>query len=86
MLVSTVIKYHWLLSESGLLKSEPTHRHHMWSRIQQAWATATKMRWDLKHKWVDLYAVVWHKLGELQKVPLGPGSVLSSGSHPWSRQ
>lgn len=34
--MSTVLKHHRLLSESGLLKAEPTHRHHMWSRILQA--------------------------------------------------
>lgn len=35
MLVSIVIKHHRLLSESGLLKAEPTHRYHMWSQILQ---------------------------------------------------
>lgn len=36
VLVSTIIKRHQLLSESVLLKAEPTHRYHMWGRILQA--------------------------------------------------
>lgn len=45
------------------------------------WATATKMRRDLKHRWLDLRTVLCHKLSEFQQVPLGPGSGLSSGSN-----
>lgn len=36
VLVSTAIKRHQLLSEPELLKAEPTHRYHIWSRILQA--------------------------------------------------
>lgn len=95
--MSTAIKHHGLLSEPGLLKAEPRPQALQVESDPTGppvyRATATEMWWDSKHKWVELAAVVWHKLGEVKKVPLGPGSSLSSGSgkcrpwhsHPWSR-
>nr|XP_038936540.1 LOW QUALITY PROTEIN: t-SNARE domain-containing protein 1 [Rattus norvegicus] len=70
VLVSTAIKRHQLLSEPELLKAEPTHRYHIWSRILQALNALDYCHQgvvDLKHTWVDPFAVVWHKPGELQK-------------------